>query len=90
MAKGRYERTSEPSRPTQGAESRPTDIEREFRYGRSWGNLFVCLLLFGTFSAAGIFWSLTDRRGMIINGIITFSPDGATVLRWTCTQGPRI
>lgn len=54
----------------------------EFPYRPQVGPMLAAVAFFGVCAAAGVAAARTNDRGMIISGLITLSPGGATIFWW--------
>lgn len=57
-------------------------VLREFRYKPRWAIIFSAGTFFGLCTAVAVWAAVTNDRGLIINGIIELSPNGATIFWW--------
>jgi hypothetical protein len=59
-----------------------TELPRRFPYNPSWRVLLACVLFFGACAAFMGYKATHNSVGLIINGIITLGPTGATIFYW--------
>lgn len=56
----------------------------EYEYKPPWSGILLGMLVFGVFSVIGVF-AARSNQGVIINGIIRLSPQGAALFWWVLT-----
>jgi hypothetical protein len=56
---------------------------RRFPYNPKWQTIFFCLVFFGICAVFLGHEANTNTHGMIIDGVITLGPQGATTVLWT-------
>jgi len=69
------------SRPPAGPSDSP--IERAYPYRPGWTAIVLCTLFFGALAAFMAHVARSNDRGLVINGVVTLSPGGATAFYWT-------
>ena len=57
-------------------------VEREYPYRPKWPAIALCALFFGAGAAFMAHMALSNDRGLVINGIIELSSEGARVFYW--------
>lgn len=57
-------------------------MNRQFRYGPKWTVIVFCALFFGACAIVLGAKAKGNERGLILNGVIEFSPTGATIFYW--------
>ncbi len=62
--------------------SLPAAAEREYPVGISWLKLLLAIMFFGACTAFYVYRAVTDDRGLILNHLIEFSPQGARQFWW--------
>jgi hypothetical protein len=72
---------SEQSQPS-STHTPSMNLPRRFTYNPQWAVIAACALFFGAIAALMVYKALHNERGLIINGIITLGPAGATVFYW--------
>jgi hypothetical protein len=60
-------------------------MERQYDYKPKWTVIVLCGVFFGACALVLGVKANGNERGLIINGIIELSPDGATTLYWVLT-----
>lgn len=58
------------------------ELPRRIPYNPKWGAILACAAFFGGCSAFMAYKAMHNTVGLIINGIITLGPTGATVFYW--------
>lgn len=58
---------------------------QEYEYKPRWSAILLAMLFFGACAACGVVKAHWNNRGLIIEGIIRLSPQGATVFWWIYT-----
>lgn len=58
--------------------------DQEYEYKPPWSGILFGVLVFGAFSAIGVF-AARSNQGLVINGIARLSPQGAAVFWWVLT-----
>jgi hypothetical protein len=58
------------------------ELPRRYSYNPRWGVIVACALFFGACSAFMAYKAASNTVGLIINGIITLGPSGATAFYW--------
>jgi len=59
-----------------------TTIDREYEYKSSWAVIIFCAIFFGAGAAVLGNAAATNDRGLVINGIIPLTQNGATTFYW--------
>lgn len=59
-----------------------SDLALEYPYKAKAGVMLACMAFFAACAATMAHAALTNDRGLILNGIITFGTEGATVFYW--------
>lgn len=57
-------------------------IEREYEYKPKWWIILLCGAMFGFATAFFVREALSNKQGLLINGIIELSEYGATIFYW--------
>ncbi len=58
--------------------------DREYQYKPPWTTILLCVLFFGACAIGGAF-AARSNRGLLIEGIIPLSPQGAAIFWWIMT-----
>src|SRR5687767_2477724 len=58
------------------------ELPRRIPYNPRWGVIIACAAFFGACSAFMAYKAAHNTVGLIINGIITLGPTGATAFYW--------
>lgn len=59
------------------------NVDREYESKPSWVVIALCAVFFGAGAAILGYIAATNDRGLVINGILPLSRDGATVFDWS-------
>jgi len=57
-------------------------LPSRFSYSPKWWSILACFVFFGACSAFMAYQATNNSAGVIINGIITLGPTGATAFYW--------
>jgi len=60
-------------------------VEIEYPYRESWKGLLFAVIFFGACTCFLFYVALTNRNGLIINGILPLSPKAASIFYWVIT-----
>ena len=58
------------------------EVPRRIPYTPRWGTIIACAGFFGACAAFMAYKARHNTRGLVLNGIITLEPAGATVFYW--------
>ena len=58
------------------------ELPRRIPYNPRWGVIVACAAFFGACSAVTAYKATHNTVGLVINGIITLGPTGATLFYW--------
>jgi hypothetical protein len=60
----------------------PTSLPKIYSYNPKATKIILCILFFGACAAVLAWKATTNDRGLVLNGIFTFSESGASIFYW--------
>jgi len=58
------------------------ELPSRFPYNPKWWTILACFVFFGACSAVMAYKAINNSVGLILNGVITLGPTGATAFYW--------